>query len=483
MNAHFKLLSKNEVYQLHTTSLEILEQVGIQFKHEEVLKILERAGATIDYKQMIARFPENLIKEAIKKVEKKFIIRARSQRFNVEVGSGRLRCSMGSQLYIIDPFTKSRRLGTVNDIIKGCKIGDALENISIVAPIVLPYDVPFEIREIVSYELSIKHTSKPINIYITQITSVPYIVEIASIVAGGLENLKKWKSLVYLANPLTPLRYSPETLNMIQYFAKLSLPINFNSMPQAGLTAPMTLAGSIALGNAEILAGIVLAYLIGKRPPVLYSNTPHVTDMKTGNISFGSPEQALLCVGAVQLAHFYGFPATVNAGLTDSKLPDAQSGFEKALSAILALLAGAEGIGVQGILGADQGASFEQLVLDNEFISAILRILKGLEISPSELAFDIIKQVGIGGIFLTNRHTLINAHKVLWPPKLFDRLDWDRWVKQGSKDALIKAREEVDKILQRHQPETLDKDIEIMIDKVVKKAQQELIHQNSTFSS
>lgn len=469
------IFSKNEIYQLHQSSLEILEQIGVQLDHEESLKLLDKAGASVDYKRRIVKIPENIILEALRSVKKKFTIKARDPKFDVEVGSGKLRCSMGSQLYIIDPFSRSRRDGSTKDIIRGCILGDALENIAIVAPIVVPQDKPLEVREVVSYHVGVKHTSKPLSIYLTQLMSAFHIVKLASIVAGGLDNLVKSKSLWYLANSITPLKYSYDTLAIVHYFAKLGLPIAFNSMPQAGMTGPMTLAGCIALGNAEILAGITLAFQINKELPILYINTPHVTDMRFGNISFGSPEQAILCIGAIQLAHFYDFPATVNAGLTDANIPDAQTGFEKALSAVLAILAGAEGIGAQGIVGADQGASLEQLVIDDEFISAILRVRKGFEISPEELALEVIKDVGVGGLFLMHRHTLTHARKVLWMPKVFNRLNWGQWIKRGGKDLLLRARERVEEILKEHQPQPLDRDIEKELDKAAEKVCKEIL--------
>ena len=469
------IFSRDEIYQLHQTSLEILERTGIKLDHDRTLKLLDDLGATIDYKRKVAKIPENIVLEAVRNVQKSFVIRARNPKFNIEVGSGKLRCSMGTQLYIIDPLNRSRRPGLTKDIIKGCILGDALENITTVAPIVLPQDKPSEVREIASYHIGVKYTSKHLSVYFTQPASIPYLIELASIVAGGLKKLIEGKSLSYLANPLTPLKYTRDTLTIVHYFAKLGLPIAFNSMPQAGITGPMTLAGSIVLGNAEVLAGITIAFLINKRLPVFYINTPHITDMRYGSISFGSPEQAILCVGAIQLAHFYGFPATVNAGLTDANTLDAQMGFEKALTAVLAVLAGAESIGAQGIVGADQGACLEQLVLDNEFTSAILRVKKGCDVSPEELALEAINDVGIDGLFLTHRHTLTHARKVLWVPELFNRLDWNRWIKEGGKDLLIKAREKVEDILKKHNPELLDKDVEKELDETAERAYKEIL--------
>jgi trimethylamine--corrinoid protein Co-methyltransferase len=452
-----------------------LEQVGVRFEDNDTLHLLDSAGARIDWKRRVARLPEHLVMDAVKSVRKRFTIRPRSPRFSVEVGSGRLRCSMGSQLYLIEPLARRRRLGVSEDIVRGCIVGDALDNISIVSPIVVPHDVPPKLSEVVAYQLGLKHTTKHLFLYITQGSSAPYLVAMASAVFGGLKGLAKNRGLIYLANPITPLRYTQETLRLINYFAGLGLPIYFNSMPQAGLTAPITLAGSIALGNAEILAGITVAHLHRKGLPILYANTPHTADMRRGDILFGAPEQALLCLGAVQLAHYYGFPATVNAGLTDSKLPDAQAGFEKALTTLVALWAGAEGIGAQGILGADQGACLEQLVLDDEFIGAALRVMEGLAVTPEELAGRVVNEVGVGGLFLAHPHTLSRARSALWCPKLFDREGWERWLQAGGRDSLQRAHSRVESILKEHLPEPLDRDVEREVDRIADRARRELL--------
>jgi trimethylamine--corrinoid protein Co-methyltransferase len=195
----------------------------------------------------------------------------------------------------------------------------------------------------------------------------------------------------------------------------------------------------------------VLCHLLGL--PGSWSGSAHTLDMRSALCSFGSPNQVLLGLAAIQLGHYYGFQVSVNSALTDACLPDFQGGFEKGMSAIVALLAGADSIGAQGIVGADQGTSFEQLVIDDEWAGAIEHIFRlGVEVTEETLAVDVIRQVGIGGSYLTQEHTVRNMRDTYWPATIYNQKSWDAWRAEGGKDIYARAHDKVETILSEHYP-------------------------------
>jgi trimethylamine--corrinoid protein Co-methyltransferase len=258
-------------------------------------------------------------------------------------------------------------------------------------------------------------------------------------------------------------------------FAEKGLPLTFGPMVMASISGPATLAGTLAQENAEILFSSVAVEMIRPGVPVEYGGIPHILDQRTGNISLGSPEQGLMAAAISQIGRYYGFPVHINVGLTDSKIPDAQSGLEKGATLLMGALSGAELFGHMGISGADQGACFEQLVVDDEMASYIRRMLSSFRVDAETIAGEVIRDVGPGGSFLTKPHTLKHIMQEFWRPTLFDRNEWSRWVKAGAKDTVTAARERVNQILSSHQSESLDKDVEKEVDLIIKDAKSTLL--------
>ena len=222
-------------------------------------------------------------------------------------------------------------------------------------------------------------------------------------------------------------------------------------MAMTGLDAPVTLAGTMVMQNAYNLAGIVFTWLIKGTGD--WSGTAHSVDMRSMLCSFGSPNQVLIGLAAIQLGRFYGYDVGVNSGLTDACVPDFQSGFEKGMTGMVALLAGAAGIGAQGIVGADQGTSFEQLVIDNEWASAFHHIFDlGVEVNEDTLGVDVIKEVGVGGSYIAEAHTVNHARDTYWKSDLFNQASWEAWMAKGGADVHTMAHEKVGKILAQHYP-------------------------------
>jgi len=395
------------------------------------------------------------------------------------INDGKVKAGMGLQMTMVDYLTKTRRPGTTQDSLRAMALGgsEELKNVEWVTPFVIPSDYPLEIVDVVAYKLIWTYSPKPGGAWIYSAKTARYIIEMAKIVCGGEEELRKKKILGYGAESVSPLRFSPHSLEIMLEMAKYGLPIGNSPMVQAGLSGPVTLAGTLVVENAEVLAGAILVHALNPEQPYHYSFIPHLMDPRTALCSFGSPEQVLMALAGIQLARHYGFACTCNVGLTDSLTPDFQAGFEKAMTAALAVAAGAEGIGSQGIVGADQGASLEQLMMDDEWMGSLSRVFRGFEVNPDTLALDVIRKVGVGGDFLKERHTALHLRKELWIPRIFNRLDWETWIKGGARESSQLAHEKVEKILEDSYPPkaVLDGDTIKNMDNIVKRAKREIL--------
>ncbi|GFP35827.1 trimethylamine---corrinoid protein Co-methyltransferase [Candidatus Hakubella thermalkaliphila] len=383
--------------------------------------------------------------------------------------------SSGGEYAWVETQTRIRREATTKDLQDAIRDGDALGNINIVGAMARPSEIPLKIRDIYIYAQLIKGTRKPCFAWIHDEASARYVLEIFKVVAGGAMELSHKPRVVAFVEATSPLQYGKESLDVLIQFSKLGLPVGFGPMSMAMATAPVTLAGTVAQENAEILAGIVVSQILHPGMPVVYWGVPHIMDPRTGNISFGSPEQGLMAAAIAQIANYYGLPVGLNVGLTDAKMPDAQAGLEKGMTLIMGALAGADIPGHMGISGADQGASLEQLIIDNEMVGYIKRILRGFEVTENTLAFDVLARVGIGGNFLVDEHTLTHYKSEIWMPRICDRENWESWLTCGGKNMLDNAVEEKERILREHISEPLDDDMQKEIDKIVAVAERELL--------
>lgn len=470
-----KILSSKGIGDIHDASLNILKKIGIKVNHSEVFDILGDAGAVVDKKTKIVKFPEDMVMGGIRKAGKKHTLYGRNPYSVAKFGyEDQLFLSSGGQYLWIDETTGKRRPGTLEDTKAAILVGDALKEINIVGAFILPAEIPSKVRDIHLYVELIKYTGKPCFTWINNGKSAKYIIEMFKVVAGGEVKLRNKPMTEAFIEPISPLQLSKEGLEVLVEFAKAGLPVGFGPMAMTMATAPGTLAGTLAQENAEILAGITISQLLSPGLPVTYWGIPHIMDPATGNISFGSPEQGLMAVAIIQIAKWYGFPVGVNVGLTDSKLPDVQNGLERGMTLLLGALAGADIFGHMGIVGADQGASLAELIVNNEMIGYLKRIMKGFEVNKETLAFEVIKRAGIGGHFLEDEHTLRHFRKELWFPSLFDRNNWELWKGKGGNSILERAVKKKEEILNEHKIEPLEQGIADRIDEILKEAEKDI---------
>ncbi|GKX27952.1 trimethylamine methyltransferase MttB [Vallitalea longa] len=460
VDSRVNVLSDREIKLIHESTLDILENVGLKVPHSKWLDIAEEAGACIDREKQIVKIPNRIMEHVIETNREKT-----KKNSNVQIPN-RLYGHISTQVQLVDYKSSTRRTGLMEDIYRGITLVEHLENIKECNAIVIPHDVEYNISDIVSFQAIYKYSTKPGGTYILSPISAKYIAQMANVM--GLK-------INYLFETVSPLQFRDEVLEIALEFIKHGQGLSMAPMVMAGATGPVTIAGMLTMQNAEVLASLFLIYA-ATRKYVKYEVGGHALDMQTALCSFGTPNQALIGMSVAQLGRYYGLETRSNSGLTDSLRPDFQAGFEKALTATYSCLAGTIDIGCQGIVGADQGNSFEQLVLDNEWLSAYNYIQKGIEVTEETIALDVIKNVGIGGHYLMEGHTLEHMNNNYLPSKVLNKDAYDTWVSKGSKDSLQKAHEKVEDIFSHGICEELaiEKNKADEIDYIVKCAKEEI---------
>ena len=273
---------------------------------------------------------------------------------------------------------------------------------------------------------------------------------------------------------IAPLQHDEGPVEAALEFATAGVPISFYSMPQAGATGPVTLAGSLTVGNAEVLSGLVMAQLASPGAPVIYGTGGAAFDMKACCRTGGSPEQGLFSAAVGELARYYGLPSVTGGFVSTAKEPGGQACYEKMISGIPQVLSGCNIIIGIGLIEDCNTLPFEELIIDEEIVKMVFRLAQGIEVSDETLALDVIKKVGLGGNFLAERHTLDYLRKEQFIPELTDRRPYEAWFKRGATNIVDRAKEKVKTILEKHRPEPLERDVQKEIKDIINRADKKL---------
>jgi trimethylamine--corrinoid protein Co-methyltransferase len=427
IKSKLEVLSEEELRLIHETALRILDEIGIHAPNDELLGMCRERGCRIDDDSQVVRFPLKLMEAFIDEMR-------RTCQNKVLDEAQKLGGYISTQVSLVDYETGTRRYGLRDDNLKNIKLVEHLKNIPCANAAVVPSDVPYEIADVVTIADIHKYSTKPGGTYILTPTGAKYVARINKVL--GLKG-------DYLFEGISPLGFKADSIEMALSFAKEGGRLGIAPMAMGSSTAPITVAGTLTLETAELLGSIFLTHaMTGEYPG--FAASCHTSDLKTMICSFGSPNQALFAVAAGQLARFYGIQGGTNTGLTDALTADFQGGFEKGITAAFNSLSGLWSIGCQGIVGADQGFSFEQLVIDNEWIDYYNYITGGFEVNSETIGYDVIKSAGIAGNFLGEEHTVKHMKDSYWSSNIFTRQDWTNWVTGGSKTVYDRAHEFVE---------------------------------------
>ncbi|MEA1964809.1 MAG: trimethylamine methyltransferase family protein [Candidatus Aerophobetes bacterium] len=459
----YHLLSKKEIEEIHHTSLKILQQTGIKSKNNQILALFSKIGAEVNFEQGRIKFSPALVEDTINKAPSKVILCGREEKNDLILEDERVYCGTGgAALNVLDLETGEKRGAVLKDIADIAKLVDALDNIHFFIRPVVARDVPREFLDVNKYYAALSNTSKHVMGSAYSVESALKVISMAEEIAGGEKKLRERPLISFITCWMkSPLQLDDSTTLILMKIAEEKIPVALSSDPMAGSTSPVTLAGTLAQVNAEQLSGMVLTQSINPGAPVIYGAIPTVADMHSMAFLGGAIELGILDAGCAQLAHYYNLPFYAWGGLTDSKIPDIQAGYEKGTTLLLVALAGANYIhNSAGMLESTTTVAYEQYVIDNEIIGMVMRALRGIEVNEDTLALDLIDKVGPGGNFLAEEHTVSHMRSEFFFPRVSDRSQREKWLSEGGKDARERAREIAKDILAEHKPLPLPSDVD-----------------------
>ena len=447
---------------------EILANVGMSDLTGELVSVLVEAGASQDAAGRLL-VPSALVDAALTDLARPVTLHGREGRASLSLAPGQSYVGTGGAAPMVaDLETGVYRPSTSKDLFDAARLCEALGNIHFFNRSLVARDIaePAALDFNTAYA-SLAGTAKHVATNISDVSHVSDIAELCFMLAGGAEAFRAAPFLSLNVNHVTPpLRFAPEACEVLAEAVRLGIPVQCNTFGQVGASSPVTLAGSLVQSVAETLAGMILAWAVDPSAIAIFGARPMIVDLRTGAMSGGGGEQALVMAATAQMATYYGLPNSTIAGATDAKLPDAQSGYEKALSVTLAVQAGSnmvtQACGMQAGLMA---ASFEAYVIDNDMLGAVLRSAGPMEVSVETLAVaEIARTVRDGpGHFLGNSSTYARMQSDFLYPDLADRRPYEAWEEAGSPDIRETAREEVRRTLaaprQPLVPAALDQEI------------------------
>jgi len=472
----FRMLHKSDLDSIHWGTLDVLENSGIKVFSKECLKLLEAAGCMVNYKDSSASIPGNLVEESIRKAKKNLTLCARNQRYDVVLDGRRVYCTTdGNGTSVMDFNTGKRRASTSEDLAMVGKVANALDSAHVFWPCISCQDVPDYIRHVVDLKVALTSIEKHVQVETTSHRrEAKWLAELGRALAGGDKELRRRPIFSSMHCPFSPLQLDGGSTEGALELARSGVPISFYGMPQAGITGPVTLAGSIIVNNAEVLAGLTLAQLAAPGSSFMYGTGGAAFDMKTMTWAGGGPERALISAGSGELAHHYGFPILCGGIVTSAKLPGPQACYEKMSSGLPQFYAGCDMIAGLGLLDDVTMLSYEQMVIDDEMAKIMARLMQGVTVDDDHLAVDLIKKVGPGGSYLSERHTMQWLHKEHFITDVTDRRTGEAWEADGRKSVVDRAHEKAAKIMREHQVSPVPPDVAKAFEAIVRQADKDI---------
>lgn len=462
-------LSRENMEKIHDAAMNLLKNTGVSFNDEEAIEIFKTNGHKVEGNTVF--FEESDIQKALKTAPKRFTVHARNPEKNVEIGEDDFVFLPGYGAPFIMDAKGDQRQATMEDYDNFCKLIQTSPYINMNGwMMVEPADMP---HETVHLDLNLSNMllcDKPFMGSPVSRQGAIDGIEMAGILWGGKENIMDKTVSVSLINSLSPLQFSDEMAGALIELARHNQACVVASLIMAGGSGPVTLDGVLALQNAEIMAGITLAQLVRPGAPVIYGSTSSAMDMKTGALSIGAPELSKNIHLVGQMARFYNLPSRSGGGLTDALSPDAQAGAESALAISTAVRSGINFILHScGILGSYIAMSFEKFLIDEEICGMVQNMIKPLAITDESIDIDIIKEVGIGGQYLTHPKTFQLCRTEFFMPNLMSRKNPDAWIKGGKLRIDQVAEDKVAQRLASYEKPEIDPEIEKQLNDYVEK--------------
>ena len=467
---HISRLSTEQCETLHEASLHVLEKTGLIVDEPEALELLKKAGAQIDGNRV--RIGRRMVEAAMNTVPREVTLYNRSGEpvirccdYNTYFGPG------SDCMYCFDHRTGERRRALLQDVVEAAVVADACENYDFVMSVFSPSDVTAALMDRYQMEAMLAHTGKPI-VYVTLNDERAHFdaMAMAEAVVGGPAALEARPMIICYKNTLFPLVHNREAVRTLLDMAGRNLPIIWSPVSTAGTVAPMTVAGSVVVVNAGVLAGVVMSQLKREGAPLVAIGwAGEAMDMRTMVDTYSWPDHRGVYAS---LLHWYDLPMWTLGGVSDSKLPDQQAAAEAALTLMADALAGGQMIHDIGYLQSAYCGSLAELVLCNDIVGWVKAFTAPVDLSDEALALDVIDEVGPGGLFLKHKHTRRHARDRFFGA-IFEHDTLQGWEALGGKDATARAAARVESILAEHRPEPLPDEVRAAVRAVVEQARAE----------
>jgi len=465
----YRPLTDEAVQTIHDASIRILEKTGFTYESglEGTLAMLEKGGTTVDREKTRILFPKDLITDLAAKAPERVVLYSRDGQNDLNLAEHRVYLGTGgAAIKILDLETGKARPSTLNDLYQLGRLADRLENIHFFLRPCVPTDIPESAYDINVFYTALKATGKHVMAGVNDVEGFQKILELAAMVAGGMEKLQERPFISVITSfAISPLKLCTQSTRIMQEAVKHRVPVALSCAPMAGSTSPITMAGTLAQVHAEQLAGIAICQLTNTGAPILYGGIPGMANLTNMGYLGGGVECGMMNAAIHQLANHIKVPNYNSSGLSDAKIPDAQAGWEKAITTLLVAMSGSNYVHhAAGMLESMLTVAYEQFVIDDEIIGMCCKALKGIDVDAEHLALDTIASVGPGGNFMTEDHTIAHMRKEYFNGNgVTDRKTRYSWVKEGAQDTSSRARKMVKEMLAEEEksylPEALDQRI------------------------
>jgi len=464
---NFKALTESEIQSVHHTMLDVLENIGMADPIPIVKERALKKGCKIDGHGRLC-FPRALVEDMIAEAAKELTFYGQDPRFDLDLRDKRVHTYGGGEaVTMLDVGASTYRPSTLMDVYDAARLVDKLDNIHAFSRLVVATDIQGRLAcDINTAYASVAGTAKHTALTFGDAGNVEPTLEMLYMIAGGKDKFRERPFCHGGGCPvISPLRYAKDNSEVCIESVKFGAPVWIVVAPQAGATAPAALAGSLVQVMAEAIASLLMINFVAPKHPVIVGPWPFVSDLRTGSFTGGGGEEALVAAAAAQMTNHYGLVSSVGAGMSDSKIPDNQAGYEKAIAVALAALSGCNNVSESaGMMGSLMGLSFESLVIDNDMLGTVLRTVRGIDVSEETLSFDVIQDAVHGeGHFLRQEQTLALMRSEFEYPSLADRAPPGVWEEAGSMDIRQQAGVRVKEILSTHYPDYIDPAVDAKI--------------------
>ena len=457
-----ELLNPGETVRIHEASEELLESVGILVHSEKARSIFAHHGCRVDAQSGVVKIPRAVVENYRQGFVPTFTFKGRDPQFDKTIpDDSPVMVTASSAPDIIDPVTGALRRATSADIANIAFLVNELPGYDVLSISTLANDAPEGQFSLARFYPALKNCLKPIRGNTPDIKDLKRVLDLGAIVAGGQEAYRQRPLITHhCCAAVSPLTLDINSTEAIIYLTERDLPCYATVAPNAGLTAPLTLPGTLALGNTEFLAVAILKQMVKPQSPNIYATLSTVADMRTGNYAPGAIETGMLQMGHSQMAHFYNVPSGGYIGLSGAHGDDAQAGYETGMSITAAMLGRTHMFNTGGLLSSLMAFDFAKAVIDGEMGMMLKRLKRGLDFSEENLALDVIAEAGHGGSYLELEHTFENMRDTAVIPRVATREMRGTWEETGRPDASTNALKEASRILVRDNPAVFSSEVD-----------------------